>query len=350
MQLGGPRATPTGPQRARPHTKPSIVDRVAKPKYVYLAIGLVGLLIFGLAGALYMIEPGEGEAAAAPVNSVENPEQDALAAAAMAQKPTEASVAFASEPSNAQVIIDDIDKGTTPLSLDLQVGKSYRVEFIKDGFEINTQNVLISDSPAEVTAELSQARGILKIQSYPPDATISIDGEEQGTTPLTLTGLETDESYNITARLGDAEMKRSVDWEKSEEPVRDVMFEFAKVKGEHLTLKVDDLPDDIETRKRKKPRRRTYRRKRPRRTAKKAPAKQEEQVDEDLDIFGGSGGGSKKSASSSTSEEEEELNVWGGSSAKKKKSAPNKKKSAPKKKKSAPKKKAAEDDESLSIW
>ncbi len=322
--------------RARRQTKPSIVDRVAKPKYVYMAIGLAVLLVVGLGFALISGRTGPSELAGT------EPEPIVTPATNTAKAGTTVAVAFVTEPSNAQVFVDEFDKGTTPLSLDLEVGKSYRVEFVKDGFEIDRQELLVTDAPGEVTAALAQARGILKILSFPPDAVILIEGEDQGATPLTLTGMETDQVYEITAKLDDRVMTRKVEWKDDGDPVQEVMFEFQKATGAQVTLNLGKLPDTIDT---PKPRssKRTYTRKRPRKTPQrtKARAAAESDGDEDLNVFGAAS--SKKAPADEPADDDEDLNVFGASAKKKTESAPPKKSFT----KSAPKE---EEDEELDIW
>jgi serine/threonine protein kinase len=325
------KGAPQTPRTAE-NTKPSVVERVAKPKYIYLAIALAVVLVVVVGGIAFFTQGFDQT----PAAEGGEPEDSVAAEPTEPAGPTKVSVGFNSKPSNAEVVINDEDHGTTPISVDLDVGKSYRVEFIKDGYQISTQNVLVSESPSDVTAELQEAEGILKILSFPPDADITVEGSPQGPTPLTLTGLETEKTYSIVAKLGDQEMKRAVKW-ADDQKVQEVMFEFEKVEGERLTLNV---PDEKETKKKKRrrPRRRTYRRKRRRRPKPKPkPPAEEEEVDENLDVFGDG------NDSSSSEEEDEDLNIWGGSGS-------SSEKKSPKKKKKKKKKPAKEEDEDLDIW
>lgn len=315
-----------GGGRASESTKPSVVDRVAKPKYIYLAIALALVLVVVL-GGMFFLRGGLGDD-----TKTEQPPEVAKPSPADPSGPTMVSVAFNSEPSNAEVVVNDEESGTTPMSLDLEVGKSYRVEFFKDGFKVNTQNLLVSDSPSDVSAKLEEARGIVKILSFPPDAKITVQGQPQGPTPLTLTGLETDQTYEIAAQLGDQKMTRSVKWSSDDENVQEVMFEFEKVEGERLTLNVPDEEKKKKTRRRR-PRRRKYRRKRRSKPKPKPPA-EEEEVDENLDVFGDGSG-----SSGSSDEEDEDLDIWGGGSGSSKKKKPKKKPA-----------KKEEKDEDLDIW
>lgn len=331
--------------RARRQTKPSIVDRVAKPKYVYMAIGVAVILVLVLGFALI----SSRTPAADPTTPVEP--IGAAAGVAIATAPDKLPIAFVSEPPNAQVFIDDVDRGSTPLSLDLETGASLRVEFVKDGYEISRQNIVVSADTDEITADLSQARGILKILSFPPDAVIFIESEEQGATPLTLTGMETDQVYTLTAKLDGREMTKKVEWTDDAEPVEEVMFEFAQARdGAQVKLSLGDLPDSIEPPK-TTPRQRTYKRTIPRKRkpAPRPKPRVEEEDDEALDIFGSSTASKKSATQDDEKEDDGGLDVFGAVSSTKKTTTKSAPKPEPKpQKKAAPA--AEQEEEELDIW
>ena len=380
--------------RARRQTKPSIVDRVAKPKYVYMAVGVAILLLGGLGFALMTARDDTSP----PEGGAEAIGDDTMAAAGEGTG-EKVAVAFASEPPNAQVFLNEVDKGTTPLSLSLKLGEKYNVEFVKDGYEIARQELTVSTEASEVTATLDEARGILKILSFPPDAVVTIDGDEQGATPLTLTGMETDQTYEIAAKLDGRTMSKKVEWSDESDSVQEVMFEFTKADGAQVRLQLGDLPDSIDSTP-KKSTQRSFKRKRKRsrpktRAKRRAPRPEpeeeesldvfassssksssrddepepepepEEEEEDGLDVFGGSS--SKKSStsskkttskpkssstsSSSSSSDDDDLDIWGDpkkkTSSKKKSTSSKKKSTSSKKKKTKPK---SDDDEDLSIW
>lgn len=96
-------------------------------------------------------------------------------------------VAITSTPSGAQVWIDDQNMGTTPLETQIPSG-NIAIRLQKDGFESWTQNItLTSGESRPLVATLEAVSGELatfEITSTPSGASVWIDGENLGTTPL----------------------------------------------------------------------------------------------------------------------------------------------------------------------
>jgi hypothetical protein len=92
-----------------------------------------------------------------------------------------------SEPSKAIVIVDGKEVGNTPVDVgDLKPGK-YLVEVKMEEYETWSKNVEIEiDKNVDLTAMLKLQAGSFTIISEPVDATIFIDKQEVGTTPLTI--------------------------------------------------------------------------------------------------------------------------------------------------------------------
>ncbi len=92
-----------------------------------------------------------------------------------------------STPTNAGVYVDGDYVGKTPLKgYNLSTG-THTVKLVKDGYEDYVKTVTIN--PGETTkveATLTEAKGTLKITSDPSEASVYIDGDYEGTTPLTL--------------------------------------------------------------------------------------------------------------------------------------------------------------------
>jgi hypothetical protein len=100
------------------------------------------------------------------------------------------SVRVTSTPSLATVYLDNVNKGTTPLTLDnVRVG-SHTILLRKTGYnDFMTSINVISGKTATVTATLTpvnQKTGSLNIRSIPSGATISLDAVNKGTTPMTI--------------------------------------------------------------------------------------------------------------------------------------------------------------------
>jgi hypothetical protein len=100
------------------------------------------------------------------------------------------SVRVTSTPSLATVYLDNVNKGTTPLTLDDVRAGSHSILLRKTGYnDFMTSINVISGKTATVTATLTllnQKTGTLNIKSIPSGATISLDGVNKGSTPMTI--------------------------------------------------------------------------------------------------------------------------------------------------------------------
>ncbi|RJP76828.1 MAG: PEGA domain-containing protein [Desulfobacteraceae bacterium] len=95
---------------------------------------------------------------------------------------------IASVPGGAEVYLNGLQKGLTPVVIhDLAEGE-YEVILKKEGFDLHTEKIMASSSgTAEVTAMLKPAYGALQIQSDPPGAEVFVDSIKSGVTPINLT-------------------------------------------------------------------------------------------------------------------------------------------------------------------
>lgn len=126
------------------------------------------------------------------------------------------SLYITSDPEGANVSIDNILQGSTPLVYDLPSGV-YTVTLSKQGYKTNTSQVSIDpDKPASLiitlvklssmpessnvssgsnqSVNLTNQTGTLSVQSFPPKAKVLVDNQTIGDNILTPTVL-----YNITA-------------------------------------------------------------------------------------------------------------------------------------------------------
>jgi formylglycine-generating enzyme required for sulfatase activity/serine/threonine protein kinase len=90
-------------------------------------------------------------------------------------------------PEGAEVYINGLKKGITPVVLkDINAGE-YDIALKKEGFEHYTEKVTISSmSTTEVTAELIPIYGAVHVISDPPGAEVYLDSIKSGTTPINL--------------------------------------------------------------------------------------------------------------------------------------------------------------------
>ena len=101
--------------------------------------------------------------------------------------PNWAEVTINSKPIDAEVWINGVNKGTTPLSLDLQAG-NYSLELRHpDYLAYTTDFLVLANEPLELpVAELFSNPSHLVITSSPSKANVLLAGELQGITPLTI--------------------------------------------------------------------------------------------------------------------------------------------------------------------
>lgn len=125
-----------------------------------------------------------------------------LSLSASAQDKVQVRVNVTSQPSGATVIVDGVDRGTTPVTLfDLEPGRhhiKYRLAgyYETDRF-VNTGN----EGPfIEKNAVLDEIKGILLLKTEPAGASIVIDGMTVGLTPRLITHLPARETSTVKLR------------------------------------------------------------------------------------------------------------------------------------------------------
>ena len=109
------------------------------------------------------------------------------------------SISVSSTPSGASVNLDGWDKGMTPVTLEQVKAGSHTLTLKKAGYYDATQTVLVSGGAvAQVAITLvpqgqppsGAGTGTLTIRSAPEGASVYLDGEKLGTTPLTVPGVK----------------------------------------------------------------------------------------------------------------------------------------------------------------
>jgi hypothetical protein len=172
----------------RPSNDPIARRRVPWPGVL---IGLLGVLAIGEAAAIVMLLKRPAPAAATD------------------------SGAFVVEtvPSGARVLVDDTDRGETPLRLTLPAGPhrvaltlgSLRHEFPVDlaAGATYAQRVEFAGAPPATAA------GALEIRSQPSGAAVVVAGRPRGRTPLTVRDL-TPGSHDVLMNLGGQQLRESV--------------------------------------------------------------------------------------------------------------------------------------------
>ena len=102
-------------------------------------------------------------------------------------EPRWAAVTVSSTPDGATILIDGKPVGRTPLTVDVGEG-AHRVEWLLRGYKPRARGIrVVSREPLVVpTARLVPSDGNLVVASEPVGATVQVDGEFRGRTPLDL--------------------------------------------------------------------------------------------------------------------------------------------------------------------
>ncbi len=121
-----------------------------------------------------------------------------------AERPRTGSLLVAADVSGAEVFIDGEARGTTPTLIEGLSAGTHAVEVRSEGLETQSQSIVIEvDRRATISATLRPAPppgGSLVVVANVPNATVSLDGELRGQTPLTLTDVPAGEHIlEITA-------------------------------------------------------------------------------------------------------------------------------------------------------
>jgi eukaryotic-like serine/threonine-protein kinase len=154
-------------------------------------------------------------------------EPTAVPAPPVAAKPT---IDVISDPAGADVTVNGVVKGRTPIRIgDLDAG-TYNFEVHKDGYTTYRKTTRLEDN-ADYTMRvtLPPAVNSLRVVSTPRGATIKVNGEVKGRTPITIGSLP-DGHYAVAAELeGYPTQTTSVDLKDGE--LREVPFAFPAPQG-----------------------------------------------------------------------------------------------------------------------
>jgi tetratricopeptide (TPR) repeat protein len=107
--------------------------------------------------------------------------------------PAYGSIRVISEPEKAEVYLNDILKGNTPLTLDKLNPGTYNLKLTKDGYQDYIQEVKVTTLTADVLSIplliVPPKHGQLSVNST-PSAQVYLNNKAKGTTPLTMDNLE----------------------------------------------------------------------------------------------------------------------------------------------------------------
>ena len=103
--------------------------------------------------------------------------------------PPTCSIGIFSDPENADVYLDGMHKGRTPLLMKDVAGGAHLVKIEKNGYQALQEMLEANQVFMEKTYKLLPVTGGLSIQTDPDGADVVIDGKNTGLTPLQLSGL-----------------------------------------------------------------------------------------------------------------------------------------------------------------
>jgi len=105
--------------------------------------------------------------------------------------PRKTSLLVKSEPAGATVTVNGLEVGTTPCEAIELLSGAYKVEVQLDGYKPFTKEISVSaDKRKSVKIKLAPLHGALTVLSTPPNAMVSLNGSEVGTTPYSDTHLD----------------------------------------------------------------------------------------------------------------------------------------------------------------
>src|SRR5262245_16425570 len=118
---------------------------------------------------------------------------------------------FDSRPRGAEVLVDGEARGKTPLKLVLPVGEhklEIKGQSATRALPLTIQRDVLRSHYIEL-APASRRTGSLEISSTPPGATVRVNGEARGQTPLLIDQIDA-RSHNVTVSLGASTVARTV--------------------------------------------------------------------------------------------------------------------------------------------
>lgn len=117
--------------------------------------------------------------------------------------PRYGTINVSSEPSGAQVFINNEERGSTPFSAtELAAGEEHTIRIMLEGYQpvTRTVNIQEGDNPA-INVSLQESYGRLNISSQPAGARVTINEQDMGTTPLLASELTVGEEHRVRIAL-----------------------------------------------------------------------------------------------------------------------------------------------------
>ena len=147
-----------------------------------------------------------------------------------------------SYPTEAEVYVDGIKKGLTPITIDdLPLGEHF-VEVKKQNFAIWSQKIdAESYKVIQLVATLQPQSASLSVNSTPPGATVYLNGKNEGVTPIVINNLDAGK-YDLRLTMdGYAPYEEQITVSKGEEVERNITLKKAST-----VLSIDSRPTGAE--------------------------------------------------------------------------------------------------------
>ncbi len=199
----------------------------SQTRIIVALLGIAGLLVVVSFAVLYMKRDKPDVPVATELGVEELAVKDA--------PPEKQPVAIVSTPSNALVLVDGKESGTTPLSVSLVAGQTYKIVLRKEGYAEVEKDLLVQGDSLEVNEKLEETRRIVSLMSYPSGARIEVKGKEKGKTPVSVANLPEKEDITIVAILGSKTQEKTIQWKEGDPSIKELMFEFKTAKSRPIS-------------------------------------------------------------------------------------------------------------------
>jgi hypothetical protein len=161
-----------------------------------------------------------------------SPESTVAAAGATADL---GSVIVMSTPSNATIRINGQPhpQPTPTVITDLPLNAPHVVTIELPGYQAASDTLVLSDSnPLRREYTLSPVLGSVTISTVPPGAVVSVNGEERGPSPVTVSDLDMSRTYAVTAMLeGYDPAAEALRWQTGAPPAQSLTMSLAPAGG-----------------------------------------------------------------------------------------------------------------------
>lgn len=191
------------PPRKNPRSRRTIIG--------VSALALVGI---GIPSVAYL-RSGAGSPAdspaAAPVAAVNTSAAAPATRPAAAPDAAQGSASIISRPDGAQVFLNGVARGVTPLTVTMPIG-TYTLELQNGTSKRSLPLIIEAGAVVRQYVDLAPAAGDsgrIEVVSDPPGAQVSVDGSPRGVTPITLAAVEPGQ-HRVTISNGENTVNRTV--------------------------------------------------------------------------------------------------------------------------------------------